>query len=139
MPDEDVTSKATWSSSDPTVIQVVTTGELGGSGEALSAGSAQIKAELDGVEDEVTTTVAPLVLAQFAIEPRQDILYSGTPFQYHAIAYYQGGSSKDVTLDAEWSSSDTTAATIESGNAKAGLAQGVYEGGRATITMSYQA
>ncbi|MFH0260446.1 Ig-like domain-containing protein [Vibrio barjaei] len=138
LPDEDVTSKATWSSSDPNVIQVVTTGELGGSGEALSAGSAQIKAEFDGVEDTVTTTVAPLVLAQVAIEPRQDILYSGTPFQYHAIAYYQGGSNKDVTLDAEWSSSDTTAATIESGNAKAGLAQGVYEGGRATITMSYQ-
>ncbi|MCY9871637.1 Ig-like domain-containing protein [Vibrio barjaei] len=138
LPDEDVTSKATWSSSDPNVIQVVTTGELGGSGEALSAGSAQIKAEFDGAKDEVTTTVAPLVLAQVAIEPRQDILYSGTPFQYHAIAYYQGGANKDVTLDAEWSSSDTTAATIESGNAKAGLAQGVYEGGRATITMSYQ-
>jgi hypothetical protein len=72
-------------------------------------------------------------LASVAIAPGQATVAIGSTTQLKAIATFSDGSTKDVTTDFAWASSDTRTITATSSGLLSGLATG-----KATITGSYQ-
>lgn len=64
-----------------------------------------------------------------------NILVNGTQ-QFTATGHFSDGSSGDLTTNANWSSDNTTVATIESIGTQPGLATG-KSAGKANITVSF--
>ena len=76
---------------------------------------------------------AAAVLASVAIVPAQAEVTIGSTTQLKAIATFSDGSTKDVTTDFAWTSSDTRTITATSSGLLSGLATG-----KATITGTYE-
>ncbi|GIU22325.1 Ig-like domain-containing protein [Shewanella schlegeliana] len=136
-PDEDVTQLATWSSSYPDVVHIVTSGSDGGTATAKAVGMSEITAQFDGAIDSVSAQVTAAVLERIEITPRVDTIYAEYTTQFYANAYFSDGNSVDITLDADWKSDDLQRVTIQTGNSRAGEAMGVSQDGFATISASY--
>ncbi|MCL1064566.1 Ig-like domain-containing protein [Shewanella benthica] len=134
----DVTDKATWSSSEPDVIHVVTTGDEGGTATANAVGTSNIKAEYEGSSDTVTTVVTPAVLERIEITPITDVIFQQAPVYFKAEAYFSDDTHHDVTLDASWKSDDPSSINMQTGNKRAGEAVGYDIGASATISATYE-
>ena len=135
----DVTDKATWSSSEPDIIHIVTTGDLGGTGTANAVGTSMITAEYEDSHDSVTTIVISPVLEFLEIRPQTNFIYNQTPLQFTAYAHYDDDSVIDVTLDTSWKSLNPAVVSIATGTVDAGLATphgGIGE--LVTLTAIYQ-
>lgn len=110
---QDVTAQATWTSSDATVAAVAldaTSGEEKVSG--IKAGSATLKATLQGVSGQASVAVTSVLMTSINITPTQSVLQRGVTQSFQATATYQDSTTADVTQQATWLSSDTTVATI---------------------------
>ncbi|BAJ00830.1 surface protein, putative [Shewanella violacea DSS12] len=134
----DVTDDATWSSSEPDVIHLVTTGSDGGTGTANGVGTSSIKAEYEGTSDSVTTMVTPAVLDRIEITPEIEVIYQQTSAYFKATAYFSDNTEHDVTLDANWKSDSPSSISIQTGNKRAGEVVGYGDGASATISVMYE-
>ncbi len=84
-------------------------------------------------EATANAPVAGAELASVTITPAQATVAIGSTTQLKAIATFSDGSTKDVTTDFAWTSSDTRTITATSSGLISGLATG-----KASITGSYQ-
>jgi hypothetical protein len=130
-----VTNQATWVSSDTSRATVNSTGLA----TAISAQSPSpnIQATFDSLTAltvlNITSNTAQTGLSLAQIDPS---IAPGATLQLIAVASYADGSTQTVTTSASWSSSDTTAASVETfGDASPGLVSGVSSGS-ATITAT---
>lgn len=123
----DVTADAEWTSSAPDVLDV-----SAGALSALTAGEATITASYQGKSATRTVTVAELMLTGVAISPQVMELKRGTPEQLTVTATYDDGSTKDVTAEATFASSNPDVATVDA----AGLVEPL-NGGPVQITVEY--
>jgi hypothetical protein len=127
--DENVRLLADWTSSNPAVATVDR-----GSVEALSEGKAVITAEYNGVKASATVTVVDGATTDFKLSESSiniDISGPGT-FEIHATAKSSSGIERDVTEEAEWTSSDSKVAIVQGG-----IITGKSTG-TATITATYK-
>jgi type II secretory pathway component GspD/PulD (secretin) len=125
---QDVTSSATWSSSNSGIASVGAGLVRGG-----STGSAQITAAIGGATSPaVTVTVTSATLKSIAVTPSSRSIAVGTSLQFTATGTYSDGSTEIITSAVAWDSSETSVASI---NASSGLATGVA-GGSTTITAT---
>jgi hypothetical protein len=117
-----VTGWASWISSDLDVATIGTDGLATGVG----IGSAEITATYNGLSDSATLNVtAPSpVPVSVVVKPESATIALGHTQQFTATAYYEGGSSDDVTTLASWLSSDPGVATVDA----SGLATSVAIG-----------
>jgi hypothetical protein len=106
---KDVTSQATWSSSNSAVL----TAAAGGSVQGVATGSATASASIDGLTGSVGVTVAAPV-SFMVINPPFVFLRHGQSTQLSVTAYLTDRSRLTVTALVKWSSGCTTAATISS-------------------------
>ena len=120
-----VTSSATWASSNTTVAAV----NLAGLATGGSAGNTTISATLSGKSGSTTLTVLAATLTAIAVTPSGPSFANGSTQQFTATATYSNGTTANVTSSATWSSSNTPVATISS----SGLATG-QGGGTTTIS-----
>ncbi len=120
---QDLSSEATWTSSDPAVASVSTTGIVTG----LQAGSATITATSLGMTATANVTVTAVTLLGVTVKPTAAKLPVGYKVQFVATAQFNDGSSHDVTSQALWSSS-SSAVTISNASNSKGLATGVAAG-----------
>ena len=120
---EDVTSSATWASSNN---NVATIGIGSGLARGLTAGSTQIKATLGSVNSPVANlTVTSATLKSIAVTPVNLSIAEGTSIAYTATGTYSDGSTQDISASVAWASSKTSVATI---GASSGVATGVSPG-----------
>ena len=125
---QNITSQATWASSNTVVATINTAGLATGN----SAGDATISAALAGVTGNTTLTVKPpLTLTSITVMPTNSIILTGTLQQFTATGTYSDGSTQNITSQATWASSNTVVATINT----AGLATGI-SAGDATISAA---
>ncbi|HEY0263672.1 MAG TPA: Ig-like domain-containing protein [Granulicella sp.] len=115
----DLSSMATWSSSDNTIVSMTSDGTA----SAIAQGSAQVSATVNGMTaTSGSFTVTPATLVSVAITPSTPSFAAGTTQQFTATGTYSDGTTQDLTPDVVWSSSDPTVTTInqnglaESGN-----------------------
>src|SRR6266700_2607928 len=127
---QDITSSATWASSDSTVATVTTGGML----TAKAAGTCSITAKMGSVTGSFSTAVAP-ALVSISVTPATASIAPGTTQQFIATGNYSNGSQQNLTGSATWASSNTGIATVSTTSPTRGLAQAV-ENGSVTMTAT---
>jgi hypothetical protein len=124
---QDVTSQATWASSETAVAAVSSSGLV----EGLSAGQVKITATYQNVTSSYTftlgtsATLTAVAVSGFAPS-------TGGTSQFKATAVYSDGSTGDVTSLSSWVSSTSAVATVSS----TGVVTGVGPGA-ATVRATY--
>jgi trimeric autotransporter adhesin len=124
----DLTSLATWYSSDNAVATV--SGQ--GLATAVAEGKAGIQALLKSRSSMALVTVPEPKTIGLKIKPASASVERGTMVQLTAVAAREDGTLKDVTALAEWSSHDPEVAMVQEGRVRALAA------GTTTITASYK-
>ncbi len=133
---QNVTLGATWTSSAPAVAGVANQGQQKGRVTTLAEGKATITATWKGVSGTSDVTVTGAVLVGVSVSPAVVTVTVGTYQPFSAQAIYSDNTSKDVTGQATWTSSDDAVAGVSSqGNTK-GLAKAVAAG-TASIQAAY--
>ena len=145
---QDITTLASWTSSDATVATVGDSGGKDGLATALAVGQTTIRAAFAGSADTLKLTVTATALASIAIAPTTSTIAKGTTAQFKATATYSDKSTQDITAQATWSSSALAVATI-SNDTTDGLATALtagtttiraqYNGQSATATLTVTA
>lgn len=115
---KDISSTATWSSSDTAKATVSGLGLATG----VAAGTSSLSAVWSGVTGSNTLTVQPPNLVSVVISPSKPSVGVGTLLQFKATGSYTDGSTQDLTSSAVWNSSVTATATMGSAPNSVGLA-----------------
>ena len=123
----DITDLVTWSSSSIAKATVDAAGLVKG----VAAGSATITATLNSVTGSTSVTVTAPSITSISVTPDDMTLAIGVGQQYVASAIYSDGSIQDLVTGVMWTSSNNSAATIDSN----GLATTVGAG-TTTITAT---
>ncbi len=124
----DITSTASWSSSNPLVANVQNEGEEKGRAGSLSMGQTTIAARQDGISGSTSLTVTPPEIFAIEVTPPSPTIIVGTKQQFLATGILSDFSRRVVTLDSNWSSSDTTVAAVENAGDAKGRAMGMIPG-----------
>ena len=133
---KDVSSIVEWISTDTAVVAFNSI--VHNHAEALSVGTSQITAALDGIVSNVATVeVTPAVLDHISLNPITKTVPNGVYVQYTAIGYYDDDTFYDLTPYVAFGSSDTSVADIQSGGSIPGLAQTKQEG-QTFITATFE-
>ncbi|MGH9917632.1 MAG: Ig-like domain-containing protein, partial [Nitrososphaerales archaeon] len=126
-----VTTTATWTSSDNTVATIAS----GGVATGAAVGVSTITATLSGLSGSATLTVEtrppPPTLVSITVTPANPTIYVAQNQPFTATGYYSDGSSQNLTGSVTWTSSATSIATISS----VGVANGLLAGST-TITAA---
>jgi len=124
----DVTSQATWSSSDTNILTIVSGGTQAGAAEGLTAGSANISAVFDAqTSNTATVEVINASLQSIVVEPIQKSSAVGVKIPYSATGHYSDNSVHDITSMVTWTSSDESKATITVNGVVTTLASGATD------------
>jgi uncharacterized protein YjdB len=138
---QDVTGQATWVSSDPTVAQVTTGGGAGPGGggrgnvTAIAAGSATISATVNGLNGSTTVTVSDATLVSIELNPVEPSVPVGTRQNFTATGIYSDNTSRNLTGQVTWISSDPSVASISTAGGTRGQAVALASGST-TISAS---
>jgi len=131
----DVTSQATWTSSQPSVAAVSNAGSTRGQVTALSPGTTSVSALLAGVGGTTTVTVTPATLVSIGVTPSQPVLAKGSTAQLSATGTYSDGTTQDLTKQATWAA-DPAIASVSNATGSNGFARAVGEGSTA-VTATF--
>ncbi|HKS82005.1 MAG TPA: Ig-like domain-containing protein [Candidatus Acidoferrales bacterium] len=135
---KDLTSSASWLSSNTANATIETTGQGSpGLATGVASGSVTITASYTGVNGTAQLAVtSSATLQSVAVTPQSTSVTVGNTAAFTATGSYSDGSMKNITLNATWTSSNTAEATIQTaGQANPGVAIGVATGG-VTITAT---
>ncbi|WP_454008986.1 beta strand repeat-containing protein [Aeromonas sp. Marseille-Q7275] len=116
----DVSTQASWRSSNPTVLSVDDKGKA----TAIEAGDATVTATVQGVTGQTTISAVALTVSQIQIIPATVQLAIGTMTKLTAIATFADQSTQDVSSQVGWLSSNTAVATVDSTGLVTGVAAG---------------
>ncbi len=106
---QDVTKTATWTSSNPAIASISSSGLATG----RSGGTVDILATAAGVTGHASLSVTSASLKAIDITPPDPVAAVGVVLPFAATATYADGSIADVTLTATWSSSNPSSVTID--------------------------
>ena len=104
---QNLTSSATWSSSNPSVATI----NASGSASALAKGTSTIQATSGSISGSTTLTVTA-ALVSIAVTPANPTIAKGTAQQFTATGTYSDNSTQNITSSVTWSSTSTAVATI---------------------------
>ncbi len=107
---QDVTELVDWTSSDPNVG----TSDNQGQFTAINAGNTTVQAALMNVSGTASGTVRDVRLASITVSPSSVTLNIGQRRNFEAQATFSDGTTRDVTGEVNWSSSNESVGTISS-------------------------
>ena len=110
----------TWSSTSSSVASVDSTGLAAG----LAAGTTTITAASGSVSGTSSLTVTGATLVSIALTPANSTMAVGTTKQYTATGSFSDSSSQDISASVLWTSSNSSAATINAQGLVSSLATG---------------
>jgi hypothetical protein len=127
---KNLTTEVTWESSNPTVAEISNAAGSQGLATGLTTGSTTISAidAATGVIGTTTLTVTPATLVAIEVMPIDPVIALGLNVQFTATAIFSDHTTKDVTEEVTWSSSDPTVASISNTPGSQGLAVTVGPG-----------
>jgi trimeric autotransporter adhesin len=134
---QDLTTQASWSSSDTSKATVSNSSGSQGAVKSVSQGSSTITASVSNagtrsaVAGSTTVTVTGATLNGITVSPSTASIAKGTTQPFKATGTYSDNSTQDITGSVSWSSSNTAVASISA----AGVATGASVGS-ATITAA---
>jgi uncharacterized protein YjdB len=107
---QNLSSSATWSSSQTSVATIA----AGGLATGVAVGTSAITATSGSITGSTTLTVNQPVLVALAVTPADPSFALGTALQLAATGTYSDGSTLDLTATAIWSSATPSVATVSS-------------------------
>lgn len=110
----DLTPAVTWTSGTSSVATISNAPATVGIATGVSPGNSTISATFAGQSGTTTLTVTNATLQSIDVTPASSNISVGTSQQYTATGNFSDGSSINVTIQAIWSSSDVSVATINS-------------------------
>jgi Concanavalin A-like lectin/glucanases superfamily/Bacterial Ig-like domain (group 2)/Abnormal spindle-like microcephaly-assoc'd, ASPM-SPD-2-Hydin len=116
----DVTSSATWSTTNAAVATINAAGLVTG----VANGTSNVSAALGSANGSTGLTVGP-TLASIQVNPPNPSAAAGTMQPFTATGTFTDGSQQDVTASVSWSSSLVSVASISSGGVATALSAGV--------------
>lgn len=126
----DITTQATWSITDTSVATLDEKGVL----TPLKSSTTTITASYQGVTSNTSTlTVTDATVSKIAIVPPASNLAKGLSLQLQAIATFSDDSTRDVSTQANWQSSDTAILSVDASGKVTAVAPG-----SATIRVTLQ-
>jgi hypothetical protein len=131
-----VTGQSTWLSSKPGVLGISDANFSKGRATAIAPGSATVSATYQGITGSSSVTVTAATVVSIQVTPSQPTIAKGTPIQFAATAIYSDNSSKAVTAQSTWISTNPQSAQISDANGSKGQALAIAPG-TTTISASY--
>jgi uncharacterized protein YjdB len=132
---QDISASVTWSSDNLNIAAFGTPGSSAGVVKGVATGSANITAlfSFGGTSKTDTTklTVSSASLSSISINPTSALLAPGSTLQVNAKGTWTNGSSQNINVYVNWSSSDKTVASVGISGSTTGQQAGV-----ATITAT---
>jgi len=122
---QDLTAASAWTSSDTAIAQVSNAAGSEGDVTGVAPGTVTLTASYGGVTGAAPLTVTSFTLVAIAVTPANARLPAGFTLQYTATATYSDSSTRNVTTQVTWASSNTAIATISNAAGSQGLATGV--------------
>ncbi|TVR04352.1 MAG: hypothetical protein EA398_02270 [Deltaproteobacteria bacterium] len=110
----DATADVEWSTEDPAVATVDEAGVV----TAHGPGQTLVRARLDVLEVEVEVVVSGVIdlpVIALSVDPGSGAVAVGGALELTAVATFEDDSTRDVTTEAEWSTSSASTATVEAG------------------------
>jgi uncharacterized protein YjdB len=132
---QDLTSVASWSSSDATIAVVSNAPGSQGLATGLGVGGATVTATFGGLSGSEDMVVTDAVLASIVVTPANPDVPAGMTQAFTAMGVFSDASQQDITGRVTWSSSAPAIAPVSNAAGSKGLASAIA-GGTATITAS---
>jgi hypothetical protein len=131
----DVTTAATWTSSDPGSAPVSDTGATKGQVTPEAVAVVTITATYLGVSGTTTVNVTNATLKSISVTPSTTTVASGAVAQLTATATFTDGTTANVTTEATWTTSDGTVAQVSNAGATSGQLS-AFKAGSVTVTAT---
>ena len=128
----DITSLATWTSSDPGTAAVSDALATKGLATGVMGGGATITVQYAGASGTTTLTVSGAALKSLSIAPANPTLMVGAKQPFTATGTFDDGSSLDVTIFVTWTSSNLATADVSNADGSRGEAT-AFGAGSTTI------
>jgi len=131
-----ITARVTWASSNTAVATISSAADDAGLATTRIPGTTTISATMPGVTGvtgETLLTVTNAVLVAIEVTPTRPSLPAGRTLPFTATGRYSDASTRSVTADVTWDTSDVAIATISNDPASKGVASGVKVG---VVTIS---
>ncbi len=140
---QDLTTSATWLSTDTNVATISPAGMTAAAVKApghitviaKGVGSTNIEVIMGAISAWITLRVTPATLVSLAVTPTNPNIAVGTSQQFTATGTFSDNTTQDLTAAATWTSSSAAAATISNTAGSNGSAASVASGS-ATITAA---
>jgi hypothetical protein len=130
---QDLTGSVQWSSSNAAVATVSMASTSAGLASSVGAGTAKITATLGAVSNAATLTVTSAGLVSISVTPARPSIVLGQSLQFTATGSYMDQSTKDITANVTWSTTNASAAIVSNKAGSNGLA---LSSGQGTTTIA---
>ncbi len=134
----DLTAQVTWTSSNTATATISNAAGSRGLASSVATGATVISATFAATTGTTALTVTAASLNTITVAPAAGSTPAGTSLAFTATGAFSDGSTRDITGDVTWSSSDATIATISNAGPSKGVSTTVRVG-TATITAALAA
>ncbi len=125
---KNLTEQVTWLSSNSTIASISNDPDHKGVARGKLPGSVTITATLNGISGSTTLTVTSALLVSITVDPSTASIPAGFTQRFTATGHFSDGSTKDITEQATWTSSNLTVATVSNVEGNKGVATGKTAG-----------
>jgi uncharacterized protein YjdB len=132
----DLTSLATWSSSDPAKATISNAQGSYGLARGLGVGDVTITATRGGISGTATLTVTAAELVSIAVTPTGVSLPVGLTRDFTATGTFSDGSTQDITTQVTWETTNMTATSISNAAGTQGRLTALATGGTTVRAVS---
>ena len=133
---EDISTEVMWSVRDPRIATISNIENAEGVLLAQDDGSTLVRASLDGITGEANLTVTAPSLTGIQITPMNPTLNIGDFSGLAATAVYSNGTTRNISRDAQWNSSDSM--VVEVNMSRQGAYAEAVNSGTAIVSASFQ-
>lgn len=116
---QDITEQVTWTSSDSAIGSISNAALSEGLVNGLELGFVNISATLDDISISTSLSIQDAVLTAIEVQPGNISLANGLQIQAIALGSYSDGEQIDISKEANWNTSSSTVASVESPSAPA--------------------
>jgi len=121
---QDLTASVTWSTANGAVATVSSSGQVTG----VAVGNTSVTAASGNVTATASVRVEPVVLLRLTVSPSSATIPKGATRNFTATGTFSNNSTRDVTSEVTWTSTNTSTVAISNANGTQGLATGVNAG-----------
>ncbi len=121
---QDLTSSVTWSVANPATATVTNTGVVSG----VAAGNTSLTASSGSTSATASVRVEPVTLVRLTVSPTSAVIPKGATRNFTASGTFSNNSTRDVTQEVTWTSTNSSIVDISNASGQQGLATGVNSG-----------